>query len=1040
MKNLLKRWFRLRGRSEPHHELLQASAWFDADWYCSQLEAHERGSALADPVGHYLSVGAAHGLMPGPDFDAAWYLAAYPDVGQANMNPLVHFVKFGQFEGRLPRRNRALAWDFHLWRGADAAMLPRLERLLESSAGSEEEQGTARWALGRWWARHEDPAKALDYLLPPAGLSIWPRSVAPGLLALECLHRTAAPVERLREVLSILEERCPQDTNLDLARANLSLWSGAGEGACLASLNALWGRHELMPISIAPEDAPLLDRLLAAKESPVHQRDKAPLVSVIVPVFSAAGTVATAIRSLFAQSWRSLEIIVVDDASEDQTLAVLRQLESECPANITYRILPQETNQGAYVARNAGLNACTGAFITTHDADDWSHPEKLARQVQALQYPVDSARPPVACVSAWARVTPSLEFHRWRLEEEGFVHRNVSSLMFRREVIKKLGFWDEVSVNADSEYLERVRAAYGAGALAEVLPNVPLAFGRAWELSLSQHGETHLQTQFIGIRAQYMAAARRWHERAASADNFYLSAGGDVRPFPAPLGLLRREVTVTEYDERDRIEASGLFDAGWYLRRYVQLHDTRVEAFDHYWREGRFAGLDPNPGFSQSGYVSQLNDEVPLSEALSHFLDAQECGLIDRTPSGDESALAHASPMPALKGRQQAKPSATTVLLCGHQAGAHLYGAERSLIDVARGLDELGYRLVIALPEAMNRDYMHSLLALCDWLVILPYGWQQQGKPPEPATVAHFHAMIERFSIQAVALNSLVLDEPAVTAKQLGIPVAIHLRELPHADSALCETLNADASWIVEHARAQADLLIANSSFTALQFAPVPSASHIAAKGGVVNSASVTMATVPNTIEMQPLLSLPSTAPEPEEAVKVGILSSGHTKKGLADIEHLIGALAREEVRFVVFGDVDPALRSMAARLNEGKVCLELAGYVSSPAEALERVHVVLSLSRFQESFGRTALEAMAAGRPFVGYHHGALPEVVGDAGVLIEFGDTTGLARELMILKHSPERVLALRQLGRERAVERYGWAAYVNSLKEAYTGLLGR
>jgi glycosyltransferase involved in cell wall biosynthesis len=820
--------------------------------------------------------------------------------------------------------------------------------------------------------------------------------------------------------LAALERYWPKSANTALAQANVLAFCDEPLESRLDRLNAPWRRRSLPTIDITPGDKPLLDRIASAVEAVNSdaRTKREPLVSVILPIYNASETISTAIHSLFAQTWRSLEIIAVNDASTDDTSDVLRHLHRSCPRDISFRIVDQPENLGAYAARNAGLAVARGNLITTHDSDDWSHPSKLSLQVAALEGGAG-----VACISFWSRVTPELVCHRWRLEDEGWVHRNLSSLMFRRDVVDRLGFWDEVRVNADSEYLARIEAAYGTSSVAEVEPELPLAFGRVSELSLSQHGETHLVTQFEGVRARYMSAARRWHERAKVADDFYLAPGGGIRPFPAPREFLRGEPHVASDDERDLIEASGYFDPGWYLRRYPQLQDTRIEALDHYWREGRFTGYDPGPDFSQSGYARQSGGAVAPEDALAHFLR-----------HGDAERL---DPLPIFEGRQPDRSEATTVMLCGHQAGAHLYGAERSLIDVAKGLDELGFRVVVVLPTAVNASYIETLCQHCTALAILPFGWWQKGREPEPATVNHIERLIERQAIDLVAVNSLVLDEPLVAAKQLGLPVVVHLRELPRQDAALCDTLNADAQWIVDAVRARADRLIANSHFTASAF--LPNLDIDAADAPMTSDPDCRIATVPNTIEMQPLLELPIPDMAGTQELSVGILSSGHANKGLADLEPLLKALDERQltVRIVVFGPVTPALERLCqGRVDKAGAKVELAGYVAAPKDALARVHVVLSLARFQESFGRTALEAMAAGRPFIGYHRGALPEVVGEeAGVLVPFGETRAIAEALAGFMASPSRIAMMGQRGRQRAVSQFGWKSFVASLEEAYS-----
>ena len=1027
----LKRWFGIRGaRPHPDHTLLTGSGWFDAGWY--RERANEAGITVNDPVRHYLGEGARLGLSPGPEFDGNWYLSAYPDVANANLNPLVHFLKHGQQEGRLPRRNRALARDFHLWRGAGPVMVERLLRLSETEDATEEERHHARWALARWWSWQGEPAKAIGYLLREQTLIAWPKTPAPVLLALECLHRVGGGRVQMAVPLAVLERHWPESANTALAHANVSAMTGESLERRLDWINAPWRRRSLPAITVTPGEGPLLDRIVSDGTSNVARARAGhePLVSVILPIYNASETVSTAIHSLFAQTWRPLEIIAVDDASRDDTLGVLTRLAQSCPQDISFRIVDRAENRGAYAARNAGLGIATGELITTHDSDDWSHPSKLSLQVAAIQR--SSA---VACISFWSRATPALIFHRWRLEDEGWVHRNLSSLMFQRDVVDRLGFWDEVRVNADSEYLARIEAAYGTSSVEEVEPDLPLAFGRASELSLSQHDETHLSTQFEGVRARYMSAARRWHERAKAVDDFYLPAGTEARPFPAPREFLRGEPEVTSDDERDLIEASGYFDAGWYLRRYPQLQDTRIEALDHYWREGRFDSHDPGPDFSQSGYARQLGgaaEAAEAAEALVHFL---------RGHFLQNNGSAGPDPLPVIEGAQAGRPKARTVMLCGHQAGAQLYGAERSLVDVARGLDQLGYRILIVLPTAINESYIETLRQSCSAIAVLPFGWWQRGRAPEPATVAHFERLIETFAVDLVSTNSLVLDEPLVAAKRHGLPVAVHLRELPREDAALCDTLNGDAEWIIETVRERSDLLIANSCFTASQFMPeVDRAVSIEVLNkSVALGAYCRIVTVPNTIEMQPLLALPfpDVAETPE--LVLGILSSGHANKGLADLEPLLAELDERKlaVRVVVFGPVIPALEALSQRRAEsGCAKIELAGYVAAPKDALARVHVVLSLAHFQESFGRTALEAMAAGRPFIGYHRGALPEVVGkEAGVLVSFGETRAIAEALAGFMASPSRIAMMGQRGRQRAVSQFGCKSFVASLEEAYS-----
>lgn len=104
-----------------------------------------------------------------------------------------------------------------------------------------------------------------------------------------------------------------------------------------------------------------------------------PLVSIIIPVYNADKYLAETLSSALAQTWPNIEVIVVDDGSEDNSLSVARKFES---SNV--RILSQK-NRGASAARNVGLKAAKGKYIQFLDADDMISPDKIAAQVEALE-------------------------------------------------------------------------------------------------------------------------------------------------------------------------------------------------------------------------------------------------------------------------------------------------------------------------------------------------------------------------------------------------------------------------------------------------------------------------------------------------------------------------------------------------------------------------------------------------------------------------------------------------------------------------------
>lgn len=102
---------------------------------------------------------------------------------------------------------------------------------------------------------------------------------------------------------------------------------------------------------------------------------KSDFVSVVIPVFNGETCVGTAIESVLAQSHRKVEVIAINDGSQDDSVAVLQRFGDQI------KVISQ-TNAGVARTRNRGIEAATGEFIAFLDQDDYWLPEKLELQLQ----------------------------------------------------------------------------------------------------------------------------------------------------------------------------------------------------------------------------------------------------------------------------------------------------------------------------------------------------------------------------------------------------------------------------------------------------------------------------------------------------------------------------------------------------------------------------------------------------------------------------------------------------------------------------------
>jgi len=109
--------------------------------------------------------------------------------------------------------------------------------------------------------------------------------------------------------------------------------------------------------------------------------NKKALVSIVMPAYNSAAFISESIRSVQAQTYENWELLVIDDASRDQTLEIVKEFVQADPR---IRLHPLPANQGAGFARNVGIKASEGEFICFLDADDLWKPEKLQLQLEFM--------------------------------------------------------------------------------------------------------------------------------------------------------------------------------------------------------------------------------------------------------------------------------------------------------------------------------------------------------------------------------------------------------------------------------------------------------------------------------------------------------------------------------------------------------------------------------------------------------------------------------------------------------------------------------
>jgi glycosyltransferase involved in cell wall biosynthesis len=230
-----------------------------------------------------------------------------------------------------------------------------------------------------------------------------------------------------------------------------------------------------------------------------------PLVSVVVPAFDAAETLPETLGSVCDQTYRNLDIIVVDDGSTDNTAAIVERHMKQEPR---LRLVRQH-NGGVASARNAGIGAAAGDFVAFIDADDLWHPTKIAKQMALLLSACSTMAlvyAPFRLIDANGRVLSS----QHRIGVDGWVlyrhlHVNLvgngSAILVRKAVLQELGGFDTSLRAAHAEGCEdlllqlRIATRYQFGEVPEYLVGYRRRPG-----SMSSDAEQMLRSGMLAVR------------------------------------------------------------------------------------------------------------------------------------------------------------------------------------------------------------------------------------------------------------------------------------------------------------------------------------------------------------------------------------------------------------------------------------------------------------------------------------------------------------------------------------------------------------
>jgi glycosyltransferase involved in cell wall biosynthesis len=271
----------------------------------------------------------------------------------------------------------------------------------------------------------------------------------------------------------------------------------------LRILNDIYRRGGFPPVVLRDPTKPVrIDNLMGV----VTEADfitEGPVVTVAVPCFNSEDSIDFVLETLLEQTYRPLDVIVVDDCSTDGTRERVERWIEKDPR---VRLFTNETNSGAYVSRNRALKEATGEYFMVRDADDWAHPWQIATLVEGMR--ANGGRH--GAIVDHIRASGSIV-------ARGPATNSTASLMVTVEFARMLGGWHESRIGADSEFIERCRIECGRDFVVPQARWVPLVLAYVGEGNLTTDGPRAVRyvRHVVGVRALYHEAADRYRRSAA---------------------------------------------------------------------------------------------------------------------------------------------------------------------------------------------------------------------------------------------------------------------------------------------------------------------------------------------------------------------------------------------------------------------------------------------------------------------------------------------------------------------------------------------
>lgn len=223
------------------------------------------------------------------------------------------------------------------------------------------------------------------------------------------------------------------------------------------------------------------------------QEEKNPLVSVIIPHYNDGKNVRISIYSILKQKYKNWELIIVDDCSNKKNYRLLYSALKKINIKNTIKLVKNRINYGCYNSINIGTSLSSGDYITFLGSDDYFHEDKLFEQVKILK-----SKGYLATICKYIRY-----------KEDAIVEKRVgeSTIMFKKELLKLIGYYDNTRFGGDTEYTERIKSYFGNSSI-NVIQKI-LYFAKKRDNSLTSTIDKNKRSVYIKKKREWQKICKK---------------------------------------------------------------------------------------------------------------------------------------------------------------------------------------------------------------------------------------------------------------------------------------------------------------------------------------------------------------------------------------------------------------------------------------------------------------------------------------------------------------------------------------------------